>query len=1223
MTAASVQNVYKSSAGSASVLVHPASNLTAGNTVIGSFMLPAGVGVTSVTDNLGNPWIQVANSYTTSGGAEIWYSRGVQAGSASVTATFSTSASVGVNIAEFSGLWYVDPLDTWGANYGTNATNATLSLQPRTTNELLVGVLSYPSGSVAAIDSGYTSLSCNASVGYSAMYKVLSSSVTAQPSWFLDGPDPSSWTNTAACFVSGASGSNPRLQFPETLVQISTTSNYLNPINGKGVWTNISSYVMSMSLGPLGRQHELDRVQSTPAHIIVNNRDGSFNNWNTSSFLYNNGLGLKAMNPVKVTAAWNGITYPEYYGYFQSVTPQIHDVLNVDATISCYDIFQICSLKYLSQDLYAQLVAADGGTYLAAYYRMADAIGSNSVVNSAFRGRYYPGTLQPGPAGNPAYGKDGPFLYDASTSADLTNGTNVPNGGFSTNDNSTQPPTVYNPLDGTSGPVFYSNAAAYQSQSICVGPDNNIWSGSQIISKMTPTGTFTNYTLAGSPYFVGICVSPVSSGGDGNLWAADSSNNAVWKITTSGVGTRYNLTGATTTNSICADASGNLWATADAASLWKITTAGVRTKNTVSITYPRHVVLGPDGNLWVTGQDASFKFAIWKVTLPGLTVTKYALDSAGPLVSDGTYLWVCGNTGQMYRVSTSGTVTQFNAYTITPASGNPSTDTFTAICYDSYQNCVWVTGGSGRYWRVSQSGDIVPYQGNYFLGSDPFTSICYFPNNDSLYLGGYQGLSQVTASPFQWTFECWFKWDQTTSPSPSVAAVGTSASVAAIPNATIFQSATDGISAQIGWVTYPTNAGGATIQNAFFLGDNGTQSEYVASFIGAMPVNVFDGEWHYLVVNSGTTKIPSVYIDAYPIWPITVDYTVTSVSAITVGAIPGGSAGVNPMSSSITAANAPITISDVAMYSNKNLTTAQVESHYFQGVWFRSQEYGAANGDATAGRLNKVLKVLGLDPTPILNVPYNYKTLLFGETNTVHTTSGLNYMQSLAQTEPGLIFQERDGSISAYNSQYQYLNPTSTTSQGTFADSSSAVYHYDGTSFQITGDDLDTWNDVQVQSGRAGAQLQEWGPTESTSAAYSQSKHGPRTMQGLTALKQQNDGDALALAQNYGYWYNEPLNRIPAITIHSQSSSGNNIPQMLSRGLLDRITVQYTGQTPGPTFSQDLLIEQITHQVDLMGPTWTTTFSLSPYEIQMTPTIFGTFRFDVPEGQTGYGQLTL
>ena len=241
-------------------------------------------------------------------------------------------------------------------------------------------------------------------------------------------------------------------------------------------------------------------------------------------------------------------------------------------------------------------------------------------------------------------------------------------------------------------------------------------------------------------------------------------------------------------------------------------------------------------------------------------------------------------------------------------------------------------------------------------------------------------------------------------------------------------------------------------------------------------------------------------------------------------------------------------------------------------------------------------------------MPYPFRTLMYSETNPITTTSALNYLQTQSQTEPGLIFQSPTGNIAAYSRQYQYLNPTSTTSQAIFGDSSAAsvLYHFDGPSLQIAADDLDTWTSIQVQSGRSGSQLQVWGPAQSATMAAAASVTGSRTLQGLTSLQMQRDSDALAIAQQYANWYHAPIQRVTAMMTESYSNYGNTIPKMLGLGLYDRITTQYQGQTAGSQFSQDSLIEQISHRVDMAsGPLWSTTWALSPYEILDTPFIFG------------------
>ena len=896
------QHASVASASAASVVVSLGSALISGNTLIGTFELSVGASVSSVTDNLGNRWMQVGGSTGASTGAvELWYARGVQPGAASITAVMSASSvTAHVDVSEFNGIDYVNPLDQWSQNYGAGASINVNKLTPRVSGDLFVAVAAGTS-TISAVPSGYTNLN-----GYSAY--LINSGSTAQTPYFTGSGGSNSWVTVGACFMSGPTGLNPRLQFPEVLVEISSTTDYLAPLRGTGTWTNISTYVESMNLGPMGRQHELDRVQSSGANFRLDNRDGSFNTWNTQSYLYNAGAGLKPMNPIKVTSAWGGITYPKYFGYVQDYTPIISDVLNVDVDISACDLFQMLALKTLNGANYSAQVIADGGSSLKAYYELGDAINAHSVHDSS--GNNNTGSLIADVGGDPLYGVTGPFLFDATTALDLTNKTNLSNGGFSTIDNQMQPPTAHNPIN----------------------------------------------------------------------------------------------------------------------------------------------------------------------------------------TSD-------------------------------------------------------------------------------------------------------------------WTFETWFKW---TGPAPaaSIAANGTNSSVAAVPNGVLMSATANGsfrFEIQVGYyVDGPASSNPVTYANTLMI-VSGTHTVN-GTFPAPAGTNMFDGNWHHVVVSqtprSVVLSFVNVWIDG--VWTFKESPPlIRNLTNVTIGSPPVGVTAYSPSGAAPVADAMPATLSNVALYSSfYDYTSTVPPDHYAIGTWFQSVEIGAASGDTTAGRLNKALAVLGVDPSTVLNVPYVFQTSLYAETNSLTTTSGLNYLQTINETEGGIIFQTPDGRISAYNREYQYLSSAANGSQALFSDAASVastIYRYDGHLLKIASDDLDVWNDVQAQSSKSGAALQNWGPADSSVAATSASAYGPRTMQGLTGLQFEYDIDALALAQNYARWYNLPINRITQIGVNSYANGGANIPQMLGRSLMDRITVTYNGQTPGDPFTQQSLIEQITDTVDLSGPTWVTTWALSPYEILLSP----------------------
>ena len=358
MAGSHVQDASASVSSGTSITVTLASQVTAGNTAVATICMGAGASVTTMFDGNNGRWIQAAYSYSANNGVEIWYARGLAHGTEAVIVEFTSAVQASMNVTEVGGVYYVDPLDTWSQNNGTSASVQVQSMNPRANGDIAFGVVA-STVPITGSPSGFTALTQNTGVGFAAGYYTQSGSVSVAPVWTTGSSAP--FVAAGACFQAGATGLNPRLQFPEILVELCDTSNPFAPFSGVGRWINFSGYVIDMTLGPLGRQHELDRIQSTAATITVDNRSGQFNTWNsTGSFLYSGGNGLDPMTPVKVTAAWLGATYPVYYGYVQEIKNDVFDAVNVDATIQCQDLLQMLSLKYLSSNNYAQIIEAGG-----------------------------------------------------------------------------------------------------------------------------------------------------------------------------------------------------------------------------------------------------------------------------------------------------------------------------------------------------------------------------------------------------------------------------------------------------------------------------------------------------------------------------------------------------------------------------------------------------------------------------------------------------------------------------------------------------------------------------------------------------------------------------------------------------------------------------------------------------------------------------------------------
>ena len=146
----------------------------AGRFLTAQICLPAGASVAAVIPSTTDRWIQVAHSYAASvGGAEIWMCRGAQGGTTSVTVKFTNSTTADVNIAEWSGVNFVDPLDQWSANFGTSTTPAITSLNARNSGGVVIGAQS--GVATSGPPSGWTALTQSGST-FTAGYELVASS---------------------------------------------------------------------------------------------------------------------------------------------------------------------------------------------------------------------------------------------------------------------------------------------------------------------------------------------------------------------------------------------------------------------------------------------------------------------------------------------------------------------------------------------------------------------------------------------------------------------------------------------------------------------------------------------------------------------------------------------------------------------------------------------------------------------------------------------------------------------------------------------------------------------------------------------------------------------------------------------------------------------------------------------------------------------------------------
>jgi hypothetical protein len=137
-------------------------------------------------------------------------------------------------------------------------------------------------------------------------------------------------------------------------------------------WTDITAYVKSVTI-TRGRDDVLSQVQTGTATVSVVNDDGRFSPGKTSSPLYPH---VATMRAIKVVATYSATSYPLYFGYIQSITPNL--AVNVrDASIQLADGFAWLSIAH-STPTYSSVasgtsigVALDSASWPAALRSLA------------------------------------------------------------------------------------------------------------------------------------------------------------------------------------------------------------------------------------------------------------------------------------------------------------------------------------------------------------------------------------------------------------------------------------------------------------------------------------------------------------------------------------------------------------------------------------------------------------------------------------------------------------------------------------------------------------------------------------------------------------------------------------------------------------------------------------------------------------------------------------
>ena len=169
-------------------------------------------------------------------------------------------------------------------------------------------------------------------------------------------------------------------------------------------WTDVTQWVRDFSTSS-GRQHFLDRIESSTIRMTLDNRTGYFLNGTTNG----TGAVIRTRLPIKVTATVGATTYPIFWGLTEAAEERTADQLNQDIILTATDNTKYLSLLYMNRPQFWSQYAKSANAL--SWYR-CDGIGAMPDQISTYNGQVSGAVL------NTA----GTLLYDVDTAIDLTNG---------------------------------------------------------------------------------------------------------------------------------------------------------------------------------------------------------------------------------------------------------------------------------------------------------------------------------------------------------------------------------------------------------------------------------------------------------------------------------------------------------------------------------------------------------------------------------------------------------------------------------------------------------------------------------------------------------------------------------------------------------------------------------------------------------------------------------
>jgi hypothetical protein len=350
-------------------------------------------------------------------------------------------------------------------------------------------------------------------------------------------------------------------------------------------------------------------------------------------------------------------------------------------------------------------------------------------------------------------------------------------------------------------------------------------------------------------------------------------------------------------------------------------------------------------------------------------------------------------------------------------------------------------------------------------------------------------------------------------------------------------------------------------------GQIGTGGGVNQSSVHTSSVTVNDGKPHHLVLRFDFgASVSQLWVDGVL---ATTTTTFTNISQDELNIVVG-----KPYTSSATATYNMTsgfigTVDELLFYSTSALTSTEIANHYAIG------KGNYLTGQTASARITSLLAMADwMSDGSTLSTA----TATVQGVNTENETL-LSALKKCETADQGRLFCNREGLVQYISHSNLATNSTSNTSQRTFGDGTGELPYLD---LGFVYNDRLIYNRSTVSRAN--------GATAVINDTSSQTQYFIRT-DSLSGLVNDTDDQIDGIARIRVATYKQP-----ALRIEQMRFTPRRLPSMYGTTILDdigtRITVNRRPQGVGSVISKELLIEGITHDIDVSS--WVTTYNLSP-----------------------------